>query len=425
MFSKFFSASKFRSDFLWIVISRGLTIITSLFVMKVIALYFTPEIYGRFNLSLNLVVLANGILLSPILQSSLTYVSRYRHRPFVYAFFNLVLFRAYLATAVVLIGISAWYVGEAIITLCMLIYLAFLTTKTYGVQIFHITGDQRRSSIIEIVFYLAEIGAIIAVVLLVGWRGPLLLWLVFIAAVGSSALLSALFLARTSLPFRFSFHVARLKYRALMRRLFRFASPMTLHWGLAWLVNVSDRYIIEYYYGMSEAGMYAAVYGLASKAFLIIAGIYTLLLRPRIFAARDRGDHGMLTKILGYFLSAHALVVFGILSLLYFFGEQVGELLLSPMYAPAFPLIWIIAAGYAILPVIHFLDNNFFSMENSRAVVTYMAVGAMFNVTANLLLIPRIGMKGAAITTTATFAVQLMVAIFSSRRLNAFRRDAT
>ena len=176
---------------------------------------------------------------------------------------------------------------------------------------------------------------------------------------------------------------------------FRYGAPLVPLAAVQWVIHLGDRYILQFYHGSAEVGLYSAAYGLASQPFLMLSGTVALVLRPRLFrAVEENAPAALAYKRRWLWL----LVTFGGLGLLLLIllREWVGRLLLAAEYRTATTLIPIIGAGYLLLVIGQGLENWLLAEKRTQMVLAAGVTSMVLSLGAALWLIPGFGSRGAA-----------------------------
>ena len=175
-----------------------------------------------------------------------------------------------------------------------------------------------------------------------------------------------------------------------------------------WLVNLGDRYVIGYFMDASAVGIYNASYGLGGLLAFFYYPIAVILLPAITHSYEDNKIHEVKT-ILKY--STKFYLMFAIPS---FFGLSIlSKSVLTTLTTPEF------VEGYMIIPIIA-LGTILFNCSQINVYILYLfkktgMIGLIYgalaslNVIMNIILVPLIGILGAAIATLITFTTQLFV----------------
>ncbi len=235
------------------------------------------------------------------------------------------------------------------------------------------------------------------------------IWVPWAQALGdvTSVLLMLVWLARLGyrMPVELDWDAAR----PLLARSF----PLVLNIMLGLLIYNCDLLVLKYFRGNATVGWYSASYQLIS--FLInLAWAYSHSLLPALTqASRENGEREALyqTSLAQCFAVGLPIAIGGGLV-----ARGVIELVFGAEYrSAATPLAILIAST----PFMLYKDVAMVAMIVSgreHAVLRMTAIAVVFNLIANLLIIPRYGMVGAACTTLATEVLRAMLAAAFVRR---------
>lgn len=188
--------------------------------------------------------------------------------------------------------------------------------------------------------------------------------------------------------------------RKLWRRLAREAVPLSIGSLLIVAYGRVDALIVYSSVGAAAAGLYNAVYRFVEQAGVIPLSLVITLtpIASRLIPSKPAEARSLLQ------LALDLLAMFSLPALAFAIvaSEPVVRLLYGPEYhaaAPALPVLMgaftVICCGYAIGLFTLMLDLQ-------RQFARFAVVALVFNVVANLLLVPRYGFMAAAWTTLAT-----------------------
>lgn len=169
-----------------------------------------------------------------------------------------------------------------------------------------------------------------------------------------------------------------------------------------WVVEISDRYVIAYFLGVASVGIYSAAYGLGTMIGMFMSPLGITLL-PTMFKLYENNKIEELKKHLNYSLKVY--LMFAIPSL---FGLTVlsKSLLLTfttSEYVSAYLIVPIAALG-----TIFYVGGGTIAiilqvLKKTKILAVVGGTGAVINLILNIILIPTIGILGAAISTLITF----------------------
>jgi len=200
---------------------------------------------------------------------------------------------------------------------------------------------------------------------------------------------------------------------ALLRRLFRFGLPTMPAEVSLYALNFADRLIIVRSLGLREAGLYSLGVKFAQAVNILVRG-FQLAWPPLAYSIRDDGEaRRVYAAVVTLFVAGCAWVVAG----MWLFSRWIVRLLADPKFFDSFEVIGLISTAvtlyalYLVLVVI--LGRTGRTELNLPA-----AVGALVvNVVLNLILVPPLGIVGAALALVASYLVVLGLMYGFTQRL--------
>jgi len=194
-----------------------------------------------------------------------------------------------------------------------------------------------------------------------------------------------------------------------------YALPLLPLGLISWANNLGDRYFIGGTLGLESAGVYAAVYGLSSMPFTLIAGTIEQAVRPVYQTATATGRHDRANRLFQWWLLAVAAAcAFGVL-LFVLFHDVVAALLLAKPYRHASHLMPWIAAGYAMRATASVFERVCYAYGRTRRVLAGQTSAALIALVATPVGALGWGLAGAAAAVPLCFAIQLAVTIILAR----------
>ncbi|EUJ48386.1 lipopolysaccharide biosynthesis protein [Paenilisteria rocourtiae] len=219
------------------------------------------------------------------------------------------------------------------------------------------------------------------------------------------------------LLFCFSGNVAETLAKApwdseLMKRMLLYSLPLIPNTLMFWVMDTSDRLLIQSFLGLAANGYYAV----ANKIPVILNTLSSIFMQAWQLTAmeeseqkdRDRFYSSVFNALSSFMIIISALIL---CALKWGFGIGLGsEFYESWKFVPIQLFAVIFASFSSFLGVIYAVQMR------TNQVFTTSFVGAALNIVLNLLLIPRIGLYGAAIATAISFLSVWMVRLLQTRK---------
>jgi O-antigen/teichoic acid export membrane protein len=205
---------------------------------------------------------------------------------------------------------------------------------------------------------------------------------------------------------------------AVRRSVLVYGLPLAVAYVLDYVVSTSDRLMLGVMVSAAASGLYSPAYDLCQQALWALMIIINLAAYPMAIRAVEQTDQATRERqFRQHFLLISAIAVPAAAGLGFLAPSVSG--LLGPQFAPAARgLLPIIAAAMLIGGMKSFYFDLSFQLGHATWLqLATVGLAAIVNLGLNLLLIPRLGITGAAWATLAAYAVALAVSGVLGRRV--------
>lgn len=205
---------------------------------------------------------------------------------------------------------------------------------------------------------------------------------------------------------------------SILKRSALYGLPLVGHaFGLV-VLSISDRYLIQYYLGSDQVGIYSAGYNLVS---FIVDSLFTgtifLAAFPviiQVFESGGRNETGSLLK--GVFRTYAVLgtpLVFGLSAL----GKPIVGIALGEEFQEAYRIIPWVAGGLYFWGLTTYSIKPFELCEKTINITYLVLFSSLVNILGNILLIPALGITGAGISTFCSYLVCFVLSSLLGSRI--------
>lgn len=184
------------------------------------------------------------------------------------------------------------------------------------------------------------------------------------------------------------------------------------------LLNLSDRFVIRPILGSAQVGIYSANYSIASAVFTMILigvmrGVY-----PMILKSWNKNDlHSselLLSQAVRYYILVALPAAVGLSAL----SRPIASLFFhDPAYAAGTAVMIYVSFGMFFLGLTEYSNKAWELTGKTLSVFRYSLISGVFNLTANLILVPLFGYMAAAVNTAAAYLLYLLLSLHGSRKL--------
>lgn len=196
-------------------------------------------------------------------------------------------------------------------------------------------------------------------------------------------------------------------------RLVRFGTPFIPEALAMYILNASDRWFINYYYGQEAIGLYAVG---AKFAMLIALAVTTFRQAwwPVAMEAMHASDGPLLFKIIArLYLGIGAAGVV----LLTAFSPLLVNWFTAPAFRSAYPIVGILAWHSLFYGFYLIAGAGIWKKEKVSWLPVLMGIAALLNIVLDALFVPKYGSIGAAIATSFSFFIWNVLTLIVSERL--------
>lgn len=403
----------------WVITNQVFTAIIGLFGLRIITELLDAKYLGIATLWLGITFLVRNIFISPISLAQARFHPEYLYQNNI-RFFNNVIKNIYskklIITLILFVLISITYTSYikqtdySSIILILIFYLLIDTVKNYKLN--QIIAERKQSyaakwNIVEIVItYL-----LLLILLSISANTVNYLAGQTIAIIIATIVFGYIFFPLSD---KNNYKCSLDNCESIIKDIKKYSTPFIPIAILSWITNLGDRYLIGSYLSTSEVGIYAAAYSISSRAFIIPSGIISGFLKPILFQAESIKDTNKAKLIFKLWIILVMTICSILLCVFYIWGDLIASVFLARVYRNTAPQLFLwIGFGYSFQSISQSLENRLYSHFQSSKILIPTIIGAGSNIMLNFLLLPRIGIIGAAISTAASMLLQ-EIAIYIS-----------
>jgi len=195
---------------------------------------------------------------------------------------------------------------------------------------------------------------------------------------------------------------------------FAFSLPLFFTGFFAFLIGWTDNLVIAKLMQPSDLGVYALVFSFAS--FLgFFQTPFSRIFLPLISESKARKKLSNITFLFRQLSAWTFGLTFPLFLLVLFYARQLLELIYGPAYARGYLPLVILGAGYLGLTLLRAANDVLVMEKKTRFLFKVNLLVAVYNLLANILLIARFGLVGAALATSTSFLIRALILFFKAR----------
>ena len=207
---------------------------------------------------------------------------------------------------------------------------------------------------------------------------------------------------------------------ARLRRLLAYSVPLMPNGIMRWAINYADRLVVIHFLGLAAVGSYAASYSLGQVLPLLVLPLGFVLF-PFLSRLWDRGDREEVRRYLAYATRYYLLVAMPAGLGITLLSQPALRLIATAEFETSESLVFWIALGFLLNGLFQINVYAFHLALRTRLLGLILLAAAVLNIGLNLVLVPRLGLLGAAVATAVAFAAMAAIGLVQGRRLIGYR----
>jgi O-antigen/teichoic acid export membrane protein len=214
--------------------------------------------------------------------------------------------------------------------------------------------------------------------------------------------------------FYFLSHSLKLDFDKLKHAL-KFSTPLIFVISFGWIVEVSDRYMINHFLGKEKVAIYSLAYGLVT-VLISIPIIFQKVVQPYFVEKWNlKKDTSLFFNIM---LKYSLIMILPAIVGLFVLRKEIITIISGIKYIEAASLIPLLLPFSLFGVVIYIFDRTMLLRDMIKQIVSIYFVAAFINILFNLYFIPKIGIFAAAYSTVISyFLIFIFMFYFRSKNL--------
>jgi O-antigen/teichoic acid export membrane protein len=195
----------------------------------------------------------------------------------------------------------------------------------------------------------------------------------------------------------------------------KFGLPLVPSILFIWVIGSSGTYLIGYYFNLTLVGIYSTAYAIGNILYMFFAPI-SLILLPTIAHLWDSGNNKEIDNHLSYSIRYYLLLTIPAVFGLSILSQSLILIFSTAEFLPGAIVIPFVASGLIFFGLHSIISSILTSKLRTDLITFSLFLGSIINIILNILLLPRLGILGAAISSLITYFTVFMVAFYYSQK---------
>jgi len=208
---------------------------------------------------------------------------------------------------------------------------------------------------------------------------------------------------------------------SLLREMIAYGFPLIFSGISAFILNVGDRYLVKIFLDYDDVGIYSLSYKISSVLKMVLVQAFQLGFLPIAFNMFNKPEAPrFFSKVFTYytFLLFWSSLVIGL------FSREIIILFSSDeSYYSAYHFVPLLVTAISFFGIQNFFIIGLHYAKKTRQVALITLIVLIFSLLLNTILIPRIGLYGAAITAILSGLLMILMSYMQSQKFYPIRYE--
>ena len=201
---------------------------------------------------------------------------------------------------------------------------------------------------------------------------------------------------------------------SLIKEMLGYCIPLIFSAISVQLLAIGDRYIIKYFWDYSQVGIYSLGYKISGVLNVFVVQAFALGFLPIAYKMQDSPDAAeFFQKVFKYF---SMILVFGALGVSLFSREILLVFAQKPEFYDAYKIVPLITIAFIFKGIQYMFLLGFHYVKKTKYVAYIVTVALFVNIGLNFMLIPKLGIWGAALTTVISSLLISVISYYVSQK---------
>lgn len=406
--------STFRKDFLWYFVGSMIPMMISFIKTPIFTRYFSKDSYGQLGLVTISFAFFGMLLFSWISSCLWRYYSKYKIENRLTGLYTNLLVLFFISLFMLTIVCLSWYglAQEDLIQKLILFCFFQLIFNQLFMGYMVVIRLMGRSSYYTVVHSIKSVISLILALILVfhlNWD--------ISALVASLAIMDLCFFMYLILVNRagIKLHYDRID-KTILIEMIRYGSAGLLLNLSVLSLSYFDRYIIAWFYGLEEVGIYDQVSKISQLSVMALVTIFFNTINPFLFKRLEHDFNGSL-KSMKPFVFAFVFMGLPVVFYLSMFSEELATLLLGRNFREGYIMMPYFFIGSFLYGLSNFFELRLKFSNKIRRLGLIALSTAVFNILLNIILVSLFGYQWAAYSTLISYFLMFIILFYKDQKV--------
>ncbi len=209
--------------------------------------------------------------------------------------------------------------------------------------------------------------------------------------------------------------------KSMLKALITFGYPL-MGLSLAMVVlNISDRYIIKYFYGSKDVGLYTSNYAISSAIFTMIMFGLSRGIYPKILNEWNNKNYTGANQKLSLGGKYYIIIALPAAIGLFLLSAPIASIALGPKYFEGSDVIGIVSLAMFFYGLSEYFNRGWELKAYTFPILINCSIAAAVNITLNIIFVPIFGYMVAAYSTLIAYIIYAAISWLRANKRMRFR----
>lgn len=207
--------------------------------------------------------------------------------------------------------------------------------------------------------------------------------------------------------------------KKLYKRMLLYALPLVPVIIVNWILSLSDRYILLYFWNEEAVGIYGIAQRFANILNIIVSSVATGFVPFAFNNFQQKDANEKYRIVLNYVFIVLAIIV----AIISTFSSPIIKIMADERYYSSYMLVQPLMFGQLCYSISTIIGYGFAYVKKSKYFIIPSSIAALLNIVLNFIYIPKYGAYAATLTTLCGYLVMMIVTYFLSEKVYPCKYD--
>jgi O-antigen/teichoic acid export membrane protein len=192
---------------------------------------------------------------------------------------------------------------------------------------------------------------------------------------------------------------------------FKYGAPLALSGLSAWLLILSDRYLLQYFGTAKDVGIYSVSFSVVDGSFVLLYSILMLAAYPVIVLTWEEKGREITQQLIREFTRYYFILCIPIFVGISILSKDIFSLFVGKSFSESYKLVPLFAFCSLAQGLFQYISTHFELYKKTLILALILLAAGVVNIFLNILFIPSFGYMGAGIAKIIANVILLILGI--------------